>query len=240
MTHNYSDETRHRLFDKINYLEATHDIAAVPHEFNPKFYPSEAELRWAKALKGTMSGKMVVWGVNGSSVHKVYPWTQIVAKWLAERGFHVVLTGDAVQGKEFQNAILDALKKTDIDMAYLHPMAGELTIRQTLTLAQVADCVVGPETGLLNAVAHENVPKVIMLSHSTADNLTKHWKNVTVLSADRAKVGCSGCHRLHYDWTYCPQDEETNAALCASAIKPSLIMDAILSYIATKKKPLAA
>jgi hypothetical protein len=59
-------------------------------------------------------------------------------------------------------------------------------------LAQVADVVVGQETGLLNAVAMEPMRKVVLLSHSTHENLTKHWVNTEALTGD---VPCYPCHR---------------------------------------------
>ena len=34
LNHQYSDETRRRLCGKVNYMERTCDIAAVPHDFS--------------------------------------------------------------------------------------------------------------------------------------------------------------------------------------------------------------
>jgi hypothetical protein len=74
---------------------------------------------------------------------------------------------------------------------------------------------VGQETGLLNSAALEPVPKVVMLSHSSATNLTRDWVNVRALSG---AVPCYPCHQIHYTHAHCPQDEATKAAKCQAAI----------------------
>ena len=71
-----------------------------------------------------------------------------------------------------------------------------------------------------------------MLSHSSRENLTKHWRNTIVLEAERAKTPCFPCHRLHIDETYCPLVEETGGALCASNIRPETLFQAIRRALA--------
>lgn len=230
LNHAYSDEARRAIYGHVNYLEHTHNIAGVPHEFsNARFHATEAELRWAQAVRRRMDGPVVVWVVNGSSAHKVYPWVQVVAKWLLERTpVHLVLYGDPGVGKQLQDGIMDCLRQDGADMSRVLGVADKWKIRQSLAFAQVVDCVVGPETGPMNAVGMEPVPKVIYLSHSSADNLTKHWRNTTTLQASRDDVPCAqACHRLHYDWTYCRKDEQTGAAACASGISPETVFKAI-------------
>ena len=236
LNHAYSDEARRAIYGHVNYWEHTHNIAAVPHEFNARFYPTEAEHKWAAAVRRTMAGPVVAWVVNGSSPHKVYPWVQVVASWLLERTpAHIVLYADAGVGKQLQDGIMACLKEAGHDMARVHGIAGKWSIRQSLTFAQHADCVVGPETGPMNGVGMEVVPKVIYLSHSSPDNLTKHWVNTTVLTPDLARAPCYPCHRLHHGWEFCPRDEQTAAATCASAIAPSVVFEAIGLAIGARK-----
>ena len=71
------------------------------------------------------------------------------------------------------------------------------------------DLAIGPETGVLNSIAMDDVPKVIMLSHSSHDNLTKHWQRAAVLIPDTARAPCYPCHRLHYGWEFCVKNAET-------------------------------
>lgn len=226
MQHTYSSGTRQRLMNK-NYLEHTHDIADVDYVFSQKFYPSKEELEEITASRQAIDGPVIVWALNGSSVHKVYPFVDTVVAWLAERtDAHIFLMADGGIGKNLQDAILTCMKNDNRDLSRVHPLAGEFTVRQSLAFAQVADVVVGPETGVLNAVAFEDMPKVVMLSHSSEENLTKHWKNTHALIPE-SRAACYPCHKMHYDWSNCNKDEKTAAALCASAISPEIVFRAI-------------
>lgn len=227
LQHRYSDEARRRMFGTVNYLERTHDIAGVPHRFGARFYPTPFESRWANAVRGGMSGPVVAWAVAGSSLHKIYPWTDIVTAWLLKNTpVHVVLMGDKDQGAALSKAISDNLG--DVDRGRLHLMAGMWSIRQSMSFVQAADVVVGPETGLLNGVCMEMNAKVVYLSHSSRENLTKHWVNTTVLEPDHERAPCWPCHRLHYDWSHCHLNPTTNAAACASAVAPEHLFEAIV------------
>jgi len=233
LNHGYSDEARRLICGHVNYLEHTHNIAAVPHGFdNARFHATEAEQKWARAVRRNMNGPVVVWVINGSSAHKVYPWVQVVTAWLLKRTpAHVVLYADPGVGKALQDGILGCLEQDGCDMARVHGIAGKWSIRQSLAFLDQADCVVGPETGPINAAGMLAVPKVVYLSHSSADNLTKHWKRcVTLLPSSP----CAPCHRLHSDWTYCPKDEQTGAAACASSIPPEVVFKAIAELLVQK------
>ncbi len=231
LQHGYSDEARRRLFSTVNYLERTHDIAGVPHDFAPRFYPSPFETKWARAVRKGMDGPVIVWAVAGSSLHKIYPWTDIVVSWLLKNTpAHVVLMGDKDQGVALSTAIAENLG--DVDRGRLHLMAGMWSVRQSLSFAQVADVVVGPETGVLNAVCMEDNAKVVYLSHSSKENLTKYWVNTTTLEPNRERAPCYPCSRLHYDWTHCHLNETTQAAACASAIAPEHLFAAIAKTLA--------
>lgn len=230
LNHAYPDESRRALYDHINYMEHTHNIAAVPHEFSgARFHATEGEREWAQATRERMGAPVVVWCVNGSSNHKVWPWIHIVSAWLIERTpAHIVLYGDPGVGRQLCDAILETVERNGINTdGRMTSVAGKWAIRLSLSFAQVADVVVGPETGPLNAVAMEDVPKVIYLSHSSPDNLTKHWRNTTTLLPDTKLAPCFPCHRLHYDWTHCFRSEQTYAAMCASSISPETVFKAI-------------
>lgn len=238
LNHGYSHEARRAIYDDINYLEHTHNIAAVPHEFsNAKFHMTALEKEKATYLRGRMKGPVIVWCVNGSSPHKVYPWVQIVAAWLIQKTpAHLVMYADpGPVGTGLVEGIVKTMKENGVDMDRVHPIGGAWPIRKALSFAHMVDCVVGPETGPLNAVGMTNVPKVIYLSHSSARNLTAHWKNTTVLEPESTKAHCYPCHRLHFDWSSCHQDEQTSAALCASSISPEKVFEAIALAIGARK-----
>lgn len=228
ITDDYCDRARRRLFNK-NYLEFTHDIADVPYDFASRFYATEVERINARlARKVADNAPVIAWALAGSSEHKVYPFTQVVLSWIIKQTpAHIFLLGDEAMGGILQGGIIGMLQKEGVDTSRIHQIAGEWSIRKTLAFAQIADCVVGPETGVVNSVAFEKNAKVIYLSHSTRENLTKHWKNTIALEAPGQTTPCYPCHRLHYGWDRCHKVKETGAALCASNITPERVFAAI-------------
>jgi ADP-heptose:LPS heptosyltransferase/predicted SAM-dependent methyltransferase len=232
----YPVECRRKMFGSVNYVERAHDIAGVPFVPNPKFYPTEEEVVWAKAARSKIYAPVVFWGINGSSPHKVWPWIDTVVAWLLRQTpAHVFLITDTGIGKILQDAILTKLGEADVDMSRVHGMSGKWPLRTTLAAAQFADVVIGPETGLLNAVSMESVPKVIYLSHSSHENLTRDWVHTTVLTPTAKSAACHPCHLLHHTWQFCHQDEETAAALCASGISPERVFAAIATSLGAKR-----
>lgn len=237
LTHDYPLGVRQRLYGSVNYLERTHDIAGVPYDFAPKFYATKAEIEWAMKERGkSLGAPVVLMCLHGSSVHKVYPWTHHVTRWLIEQhGAHVWLSGDKDQGVQLQSGMMEVLERDGVDMSKIHGICGKWNIRQALAFAQVVDCAVGPETGVMNAIAGEMVPKVIFLSHSSHENLTKHWKRAAVIMPDKKVCPCYPCHQLHYSWEHCVQNEQTQCSQCASAIAPELVFELILRQIGLRQ-----
>jgi ADP-heptose:LPS heptosyltransferase len=234
----YPHAARHALIGGVNYLAKTHDIAGVPHDFRPRFYATAFEELRATQERARCGAPVVLWAINGSSPHKTWPWTmEIVTALLRRTPVHVYLTADPGIGKVLQDAIIEKVAAVPgIDATRLHGVAGKWSVRQALAFAQVADCVVGPETGLLNAVCMDaSVPKVLMLSHSSHENLSRDWKATTVLEAPADKAPCRPCHMLHHDWARCHQDAATNAALCAAGIAPARVFEAIALALGARK-----
>lgn len=234
--HSFSHEARHKLLD-VNYSEYIHDIVSAPYKIQNRFYMSPEEESWAKAERAKFDGPVVCWAITGTSYHKTYPFIQVVAKWLAEQTpAHIVLLGDPDIGATLQWGIMEALKKDGVDTSRIHPMAGVWKVREALSFVQFAEVMVGPETGLLNAVANnEAIHKVIYLSHSSKENLTKHWNNTNALEPDRKSTPCYPCHMLHYTWDHCHKVESTGAALCATNTSPERIFGAIAKALIKKE-----
>jgi len=114
----------------------------------------------------------------------------------------------------------------------VHCQSGEWTIRQSMAFAEVADLIIGSETGLLNAAGSMDAPKIVTLSHSSEEMLTKHWKNAIPLRQPSG-VGCERqpCRQLHQTWEYCNKHEPTGTALCQASISASMMWDAIASVM---------
>lgn len=234
----YPDECRRKIAGGVNYVERTHDIAGVPHVYNPRFYPTAYERSWALAERQKNAGPAVVWALNGSSPHKIWPWVHIVSAWLLKQvpaPVQIYFVADGSQGKALQDALIEKMAENGADVSRVHALAGKWSIRQTLAFAQVADVVVGPETGVLNAVCMEQNAKVVFLSHSSATNLTRDWVNTVALEPENGTVPCYPCHRLHHTFSTCRQDEDTHAALCAARISPQRVFEAIALGLGARK-----
>lgn len=204
-------ELRRKLCDH-NYVELMHQVAGLDYRFEQRFYPTYEEREWAKAERATMPGRVVMLANAGSTVPKWWPYAPVLAQLLAEIGIRVLVVGD-LKGLDYpEHPLVRVVKLSDWQ------------IRQSLTFAQYVSAVVGQETGLLNAVALEEVPKVVLLSHSSATNLTRDWKNVRPLAG---AVPCYPCHQIHYTHAACPQDEATKAAKCQAAIRVEDVMEAL-------------
>jgi ADP-heptose:LPS heptosyltransferase len=221
--HGWPDEVRRRRLGSVNYLDWIHELAEVPPGPKLRFYPTMAEWASAEGFRDGLGDDsfVIVWSLAGSSLHKAYPWTDnVVARLMLEcPRAKVVFVGDMAcqileQGWEEEPRVVRR--------------SGVWSIRESLTFLEVADCVVGPETGVLNAAGPLNVPKVIMLSHSSRENLTRDWKRTTVLTAQG--LPCHPCHRLHYGDRYCHIEPESHAALCAFTIEPARVFEAIRGY----------
>lgn len=247
--HMWPHAVRHMELNR-NYLEWTSQLAELPYHSEAKFYPTTHEtakmagymggIRTNLAPKDLMIGEAtpdvfyIMWALAGSSMHKFYPHQDpVIARvLLAMPEAVIIFTGDEAcqlleAGWELEPRVYRA--------------SGKQAIRETLTLATMVDCVVGPETGVLNAVAFEANAKVVLLSHSSIENLTKHWTNTASLSApfDPANTVCNNqaCHRLHYGSAFCVEDEATGAAACQVAIHPQAVFEAIQdAYVLWKER----
>ena len=233
--HGWSPAARHRLMNH-NYLEMMHEVAGVPHVPRAHFYPTPAEIEWAKAERARIGGRhVIVWALSGSSVHKKWPWVDNVIMAmlnefpdvnfvlvggpdcvLLEQGWFKVNDGEPVRDDNGRRVVAEPR---------VQPRAGDWSIRETLAFCQIADAVVGPETGVLNSVSCEPMPKVVFLSHSTDENLTRDWVETHVITSEvtdcpgRGKAEAPACHQLHYNWNHCknaiaPDGEPSGVAQC--------------------------
>jgi ADP-heptose:LPS heptosyltransferase len=214
----WPDARRHSMMDR-NYLEAIHDFAGVPHDFRQKFYPTRDEVLWAIRQRRTYDGPVVLLQPVGSSYPKYWPHASEFMQILADHGVHTVVIGD-------ERGVVDP---PDI---YGHLIRKQWPIRKAMTFALAADVVVGTESVIVNSVAFEDVPKIVFMSHSSMENLTKHWKQTATVLPDG--LACHPCHRIHMSWAFCPRDKETGAALCHSVADPKEIAQLVLGIIAKR------
>lgn len=220
--HGWPHSLRHALLD-FNYLELMHAVAEVPFPARQKFYPTTMEVAWAKKERQRIGGsKVILWTLSGSSIHKAWPYLdQIVARLLVKiPDARIVLAGDEL------SKLLEAGWETEERVI---KRSGVWTIRQTLAFIDQADLLVGPETGVMNAAGLHPVPKIVTLSHSSVENLTKHWRNCTNLTAKATP--CHPCHQLHFSSKFCPRDEKTGTAACQADISADAMWEAMLPHL---------
>jgi ADP-heptose:LPS heptosyltransferase/predicted SAM-dependent methyltransferase len=213
---------RHQMMN-YNYLEFAHSIAQVPHNPRVMFYETEDERQWARYMKKKMgSGPVFLYATAGSSVHKTWAgMDSIIARiLLTYRDAKVILTGGEL------SKILEAGWENEPRVL---KTCGKWTIRESLAIAKLcADVVIGPETGILNAVScMPNIAKILLLSHSTHENLSRDWVNTQAIAPDASVADCYPCHMLHYNWVNCRKHEESGTALCQWSIQVDTVWEAV-------------
>lgn len=221
---------RHEMLDK-NYLEFAHKLAGLPFEFHQKFYSTGEEKAWAKKERQKIGGSPVIlWSLAGSSVHKTWPHLDAIIARMMLRfpDCRVILTGD--EACQMLEAGWENEKRVVCK-------SGKWTIRETLSMLEQADLVIGPETGVLNAAAGMSVPKIVTLSHSSPENLTKHWLNTTALTPEN--TACYPCHMMHYGWERCHRGPVTGVALCQENIGVEAMWDAVCQSLNVEMKKAA-
>ena len=235
----WPNELRAKYMDR-NYMEWTHELAGVPPPFRPKFYSTLEEKAWARKTANHWGRKNILWSLSGSSGHKVWPYLDVIVAriMLAYSDVDVVMVGD-----DFCRILETGWHKEP----RVHCLSGEWSIRQSLAFSEVADLIIGTETGLLNAAGHMDVAKIITLSHSSEEMLTKHWKNTISLKQPKG-VGCPKypCRQLHgannHDpWEDCPpyEDEHMKVSLCQYHVDPEMMWQAVVRVLGEQERMVA-
>ena len=233
----WPNSLRAEIMDR-NYLEFTHQLAEVPAPYRPKFYSTLEERAWASNKARSYGKRNILWSLSGSSGHKAWPHldTIVAAIMLNYPDTHIVMVGD-----DFCKLLETGWEKE----RRVHCRSGEWTIRQSMAFAEQADLIIGTETGLLNAFGMADVPKIITLSHSSPEMLTKHWVNTIALQQPKG-VGCpmSPCRMLHgannrSPWDVCMKHEETGTAVCQNSITPDMMWGAVQNVFGQSQRAAA-
>ena len=239
MTEFWRPASFRRKYCGHNYLEIVHDACELP--YNPigtRFYPTEAEYTRAqetsaeKIRKGH-AGPLIAWVCAGSRVDKRHPRAGLaVARMIRELDATVMLVGsfgqDLLIAQEIEKQVrhlngnldrfgicINLTKESDV-----WPM------RRSMTQITLCDLVVTPDTGPQWVVAPLSMPKIVLLSHASPENITKHSVNTTSLIADQSRVPCFPCHRLHTDFKTCVPNQDNDGPACVSDVSVEAIVQA--------------
>lgn len=209
---------RRAMFGPTNYLDALHQAAGLPAdaECRQRFYPTFEEQAWAVVERAKLDGPVVVIAPGGSTPPKWWPHVQSLIDLLDAQGICAVVMGD-LRGHEFSPG------------KHGRVIGVEWDARRAMTFAAYADVVVGTESAIVNAVALEQPLKIVLLSHSNDQQLTKHWINTVAVSP--SAVSCHPCHRIHRSMEHCTPDPVTGAAACQAAVTAEAVAGAIFDYL---------
>jgi len=199
----------------VNYLEHVHQVADVPYEPCMAFYPSADEQRFIAEQMSGLRRVVVAIAACGSTWPKWWPHLPQLLEQISAEGWSAIVLGE-------RRAPLPELP------GVIYP-GTDWTIRQAMTCMKWVDACIGQETGLMNAVAFEPVPKIVLLSHSTHQNLTRDWVNCTPMTGDPA---CYPCHQIHLDRATCTVDAATGAAACQAGIGVDEVMTELRTRLA--------
>ena len=211
-TYNYPFEVRKQLYDH-NYLEHNHLLAQLENKNQIRFYPTNEEIEDVKQIKSTFKEtKTLVWVLSGSSVHKCNPHINtFIANMLKIEDLHIFLVGSTDQ-----DCLAAGLKNVDrVTSLTLLDIRTQYTFVQ-----QYADVLCGPETGIMVAMCNEPFKKIVFLSHSTENMLTKDWINTTSLQAKVEDLSCGGCCRYRLSEGDDVIKYENTQYACCQALQP--------------------
>lgn len=228
---------RQRMCDK-NYYDYTMRRGGYPEDLGTRgelFFTRAEErkasqffnldLRRHHLVEGKPENKFIIlWALNGSSHHKVYPLMEpLLIEWFKTHPDSLCITvGDQMAGL------------LEFDHPQLIPKAGKWKVRESLIATKYVDLVIGPETMITNAAGCFPTPKIVLLSHSSRENLTKYFLNDFSLEPDRDTAPCYPCHQLHYTKESCPLGEMKDtsngqvlgqAPICSISISPVRLLE---------------
>ena len=217
---NWPKEERHAECN-VNFYDRTLEFAGYSDikGKNGELYFTSEEESIAKNFRRKRKDKfIIVWSLSGSAFHKTYPYAEYVAEVFSKRHNNILFltVGD------------DLSRLLEFNLSNTYKTCGKWSFRRSMIMPKYADLVIGTDTGMMHAAGCFDVPKILMLSANTEENLSKYWKNCINLSAD---AECQPCHRLIYTLKACPTDNNNlilgHYPICMSRLDAKTVLNAI-------------
>jgi ADP-heptose:LPS heptosyltransferase len=226
-------EARRKLCGQ-NYLETVADIVGVDYsDLQPGFFPTDEEWERAHETKARVGPKCIGWVISGTRIDKAWPYSALaIARIIKELKLPVVAFGYGSKDFETATQIEQSIRTSNGSSDGFHLALSPADnpswpIRRSLTQVQQCDLVIAPDTGLAWAAAMHDMPKLIMLSHASEENIIKYWNNATAIHADPDRVKCWPCHCLHDKIDTCKKlsgSKDDKFAACMSDISVETIV----------------
>lgn len=228
--YNWTKKER-RDYCNINYYEYAFEHAQIELHGNirsmmkPEIFFTQQEEDFILSIREKLIGKKVImWGLTGSGRQKSYAYVPyIVADLMREIPEAVVI----LVGGEMCKVLESGFPKHHRILKY----SGELTFRQSALLAKYVDLVVAPDTGFLHSAGCWDTPKIGLLTHTTIENITKHFKNDYSIESTSP---CAPCFRLIQNaGIECPVEPDSNSTLCMGKdyMKPEIVLERIKNVL---------
>lgn len=230
----WSDKFRRKMCGQ-SYVETVADVCDVDYkDLEVRFYPTEQEHTQAEKSKQPYGKKTIAWVLSGTRLDKIYSYAPMaVARLIREVGPVILLGAPSEREIAMAQTIEEHVRQQNGSIAGLGiAMSPSFTdevwpIRRILTMAHHCDIVIGPDTGPMWAVSWEDMPKIMLLSHASPENITKYWRNTITLHADQSKVPCWPCHRLIDLPHHCTPNREEKGAACISDISVERLVETV-------------
>jgi ADP-heptose:LPS heptosyltransferase len=205
----------------INFYDFALTMAGYPHIQGRRgeIYFSKVEKRFARKIRDNYKNKfLIVWVMAGSAWHKIYPYSELVAQMFMEK------YGDNTQIVTIGDEIIKLIEFMSVP---------NVLKTRTAAVIEQADLIIGPDTGAMHIAGCFNVPKILLCTAHTPENLSKHWLNCINLEPENCY--CHPCHRMATQPDECPADEDykvdnmlgVRMPICITRIKPHRVLNAM-------------
>lgn len=215
---NYYEETfdisRQRVKEAFKEAWKFYDPKLMQRTYQPEMFFTEDEEKFIMDDIRTpyMGKKKILWGLSGSSRQKTYPPAQMVE---VIKGFpdyiHITVGDEQCRFLQWPFTLPPVKDK----FTNVVPRAGKYTMRESILLSKYVDLVIAPDTGLLHGSGCFDTPKIGLLTNTSKENITKHFRND--YSLESKGVACSPCFHLVYKADVQAQlDSDQMTPLCMS------------------------